>query len=157
MTTAKPTSSAHSTPAPRPGRTVLGPLSVVLVLGAALVVAAAGSTGRPAVLGVAVGTLLVASVFAFGAVVVGVVARVSPSASLLVALLTYTLQIVAVGLVYVALSNGGALDGSVDARWLSGAVIAGTLAWMAAQIVVTVRSRQPVYELPSQGAEASVR
>lgn len=157
MTTAKPTSSAPTTPVSRRGRMVLGPLSVVLLVGVALGVVAAVTTGGPGVLGVALGTVLVATVFASGAVVLGVVALVSPSASLLVALLTYTLQVVLVGLFYVALSSGGALDGTVDARWLSGAVIAGTLAWTTTQIVVTMRSRQPVYELPSPGAEADVR
>ncbi len=98
-----------------------------------------------------------AAVFAFGAVVLGVVALVAPSASLLVALLTYTLQVVVVGLVYVGLRSGGALDGPVDARWLSAAVIASTLAWTTTQIVVTARLRQPVYDLPSRGEEASVR
>lgn len=142
---------------PGTGRTVLGPLSVVAVLGVALVVTAGLVTGRPGALGALVGVLLVTSVFGFGGLVVGVVARVAPATSLLVALLTYTLQVVVVGLVYVALSSGGALERDVDARWLSGAVIAGTLAWTTTQILVTVRTRQPVYDLPSSGTEASVR
>lgn len=149
MTTAQPT--------PRRGRPVLGPLSVTAALGAVVVAAAALVSGESGALGALLGTVLVASVFAFGAVVVGAVALVSPAASLLVALLTYTLQVVVVGVVYVVLSSGGALDGPVDARWLSAAVIAATLAWTTAQIVVTVRSRQPVYDLPSPETEASVR
>jgi ATP synthase protein I len=149
MTTAQPT--------PRKGRTVLGPLSVTAVVGVVLVAVAAVVAGPAAAVGVLIGAGMVVGVFAFGAVVLGVVALVSPSASLLVALLTYTLQVVAVGLVYVGLSSGGALDGPVDARWLSAAVIASTLAWTVTQVVVTMRSRQLVYELPSQGTEASVR
>lgn len=146
-----------ATPTPRRGRTVLGPLSVTAAMGALLVGAAAAVSGAPGALGAVVGVVMVAAVFAFGAVVIGVVTLVSPSASLLVALLTYTLQVVLVGLVYVALKSGGALDGAVDARWLSAAVIASTLAWTTTQIVVTMRMRQPVYELPAREEEASVR
>lgn len=146
-----------ATPTPRRGRSVLGPLSVTALLGAGLVAAAAVVTGAPGALGALIGVVMVAVVFAFGAVVLGVVAMVSPSASLLVALLTYTLQVVLVGLVYVVLKSGGALDGPVDARWLSAAVIASTLAWTTTQILVTVRQRQPVYELPAREEEASVR
>ena len=100
---------------------------------------------------------MVCVVFASGTAVLGVVAYVAPAASMLVALLTYTLQVVVVAVVYVALKQGGALEGPVDPRWLSGAVIACTLAWTTAQIVVSVRGRQPVYDLPSHGTEASVR
>jgi hypothetical protein len=149
MTTAQPT--------PRGGRSVRGPLSVTALVGAALVASAAVLSGFPGAVGALVGAGLVTAVFTFGAVVLGVVTRVSPAASLLVALLTYTLQVVAVGLVYVGLSSGGALDGPVDARWLSAAVIACTLAWTAAHVVATTRSRQLVYDLPSPGAEASAR
>jgi ATP synthase protein I len=149
MTTAQPT--------PRSGRSVLGPLSVTVLVGGALGALAAVVTGPAGAVGAFIGTGLVAAVFASGAVVLGVVALVAPSASLLVALLTYTLQVVAVGLVYVGLNSGGALDGPVDARWLSAAVIGATLAWTATQIVVTLRARQLVYDLPSPGAEASVR
>jgi ATP synthase protein I len=149
MTTAQPT--------PRKGRAVLGPLSVTAALGLVLVGLAALVTGPAGAVGALIGVAMVCAVFAFGAVVLGVVAMVAPAASLLVALLTYTLQVVVVGLVYVGLSSGGALDGPVDARWLSGAVIASTLAWTVTQIVVTVRSRQLAYDLTSQGTEASVR
>jgi ATP synthase protein I len=149
MTTAQPT--------PSKGRPVLGPLSVTGALGLLLVVLAAFVSGSDGAAGAAIGAVMVCGVFAFGAVVLGVVARVAPAASLLVALLTYTLQVVLVGGVYIALSSGGALEGPVDPRWLSAAVIAGTLAWTTTQIVVSVRSRQPVYDLPSHGSEASVR
>ncbi|HEU4512375.1 MAG TPA: hypothetical protein VFR87_04670 [Nocardioidaceae bacterium] len=136
---------------------MLGPLSVTAAIGLVLVGLAAVTTGPAGAAGALVGILMVCAVFAFGTVVLGVVTRVAPAASLLVALLTYTLQVVVVGLVYVGLSSGGALDGPVDPRWLSGAVIASTLAWTVTQIMVTMRSRQLAYDLPSQGTEASVR
>jgi ATP synthase protein I len=149
MTTAQPT--------PRRGRPVLGPLSVAGVLGLVLVALAALVGGSPAAVGAAIGAVMVCVVFAFGAVVVGAVALVTPAASLLVALLTYTLQVVLVGAVYLGLKGGGALDGPVDPKWLSAAVIACTLGWTWTQIVVSVRGRQPIYDLGSHGTEASVR
>jgi ATP synthase protein I len=145
MTTAQPT--------PRTGRPVLGPLSVAGGLGLLLVLLAALLTGSTGSAGAAIGAVLVCAVFAFGTVVVGLVALVAPAASLLVALLTYTLQVVAVAFVYLGLSESGALEGPVDPRWLSAAVIGCTLAWTTAQVVVSVRARQPVYDL-SQGTEA---
>jgi ATP synthase protein I len=157
MTTAQPTPPASSGSAPRRARMVLGPLSAVLLVGLVLAVAASLVAGLPAATGVVLGAGLVAAVFSSGAVVLGMVTLVAPSVSLLVALLTYTLQVVLVGVFYLALSRGGVLDATVDPRWLSAAVIAGTLAWTTTQIVVTTRSRQLAYDLPSQGAEASVR
>jgi ATP synthase protein I len=136
---------------------VLGPLSVTAALGLLLVVLAALVTGSSGAAGAAIGAVMVCVVFASGAVVLGAVALVAPAASMLVALLTYTLQVVLVAAVYVGLSRGGALEGPVDARWLSAAVIGCTLAWTMSQIVVAVRSREPVYDLPSHGTESSVR
>lgn len=136
---------------------MLGPLSVAGGLGALLVLLAAVVTGSSGAAGAAIGATMVCAVFAFGAVVLGVVAMVAPAASLLVALLTYTLQVAVVGIVYVALKQGGALEGAVDPRWLSAAVIACTLAWTTTQIVVAVRARQTVYDEPSHEKAASVR
>lgn len=155
MTTDQPPPAGA--PAPRWGGLWLGPLGTCLVLGLLLLLPASLVTGAPGVVGVATGTAMVCAVFSLGAVVLGVVAWVAPAASLLVALLTYTLQVVLVGVVYVVLSREGALDGPVDPEWLSAAVIACTLAWTITQVVVSTRTRQPVYDGPAQGREASVR
>jgi ATP synthase protein I len=107
-------------------------------------------SGTSAVVGAAVGTALVVLFFALGALVLDVVAGLVPALSMLVALLTYTLKVVLVGLVFVALSRSGLLEDTIDARWLGAAVIAGTLVWLVAQIVASVRTRQPLYDLPSE-------
>jgi ATP synthase protein I len=120
-----------------------------LVVGAALAGAGALADGAPAAAGAAVGLLMVLVFFGLGAVVLDVVAGVAPALSLLVALLTYTLQVVLVGLVFVGLSRSGLLDAELDADWLGGTVIAGTLTWLCAQVVTTVRTRRPVYDLPA--------
>ena len=136
----------------RPGPSVLARAALVsLALGAAAVVAGALAQGSSAAYGAAVGTLVVVGVFGFGSFVVDTVATLMPTAALLVALLTYTLQVVAMGLVFVALSRSGLLDAALDREWLAGTVIAGTLVWVVSQIVVTMRARIPIYDLPEGG------
>lgn len=159
------TTAGTGSPPPRPGVQLLGSLASSGLAG--LLVAAVGLfvSGSPAVAGAVLGAGLVCAVFAFGALVLGVVATVAPAASMLVALLTYTLEVVLLALVLVGLNSSGMLDGPVDRRWLAGAVIVCTLVWISAQIVGHVRTRQPLYDLPAQqppaegssGEEASVR
>lgn len=153
MTTAPQTTRSG----PRPG--AVGPVVRVagvttLGLGALLALVGGLVTGSPAVLGVLIGTAMVCVFFGFGAVVLDLVAAVAPAASLLVALLTYSLQVVLVGLVFVALGRSGLLEDAVHARWLGGAVIAGTLAWLAAQVVASMRVRIPVYDLAHSETDA---
>lgn len=168
MTTAPQTTS----PGPRPG--TVGPvvrraLTATVIVGAAIALLGALSTGTPAVLAAAVGTVIVCLFFGLGAVVLDAVAALAPAASLLVALLTYTLKVVLVGVVFLALSRSGLLEDAIDARWLAGTVIVATLTWLAAHVVAATRARIPVYELgvskrPAQpsaehpeGPEASAR
>lgn len=130
------------------GRAVAVAGLVTLVVGAGLALAGALSAGTPAAAGAGVGLLMVLVFFGLGAVVLDTVAGIAPSLSLLVALLTYTLQVVLVGLVFVGLSRSGLLGSELDADWLGVTVIVATLTWLAAQVVTTVRTRRPVYDLP---------
>lgn len=150
MTTATP---AFRSPAAVPG--VRGAALAVLVVGAVAVAAGAVFAGKPALLGALVGAVLVLVFFGFGALTVNVVATVLPAASLLVALLTYTLEVVALALVFVALKSNGLLDKSVDADWLGLTTIAGTLTWIFAQVVGAMRTRQPIFDLPASGDESA--
>jgi hypothetical protein len=61
-------------------------------------------------------------------------------------LLTYTLQVVLVGAVFVGLRRSGLLEQTIDPRWLGGTVIAATLTWLTVQVVASMRTRIPVYE-----------
>lgn len=106
-------------------------------------------TGAPAALGASIGWAMVLAFFGLGALTMDVVATVSPAASLLVALLTYSLQVVAVGVVFLALDASDALGTTVHAGWLAGSVIAATLVWLTAQTVAATRSRQLLYDLPA--------
>ncbi|GAB3196433.1 hypothetical protein GCM10027062_05660 [Nocardioides hungaricus] len=138
--------------APRdPGtRALVRAALVSAAVGLMLTLVAALGRGSAAAWGALVGTLLVVAVFAFGSFSVNLVATVLPSAALLVALLTYTLQVVVMGLVFVGLSGSGLLDGDLDRRWLAGSVIAGTVAWLAVQIGVATTRRIPAYDLPER-------
>jgi ATP synthase protein I len=161
MTTAHPTTGS--------GRTLLvvgpvvrGAFLTSFALGVVALVVAALVQGTPAVLGAAIGLALVWGYFGFGALVVAAVSAVaSPAVTLLVSLLTYLLQVLLAGVVFVVVSRSALLERSVDARWLAGAVIVGTLVWVTGQIVGTMRQRIPAYDLPPQQAseatEANVR
>ena len=154
-------------PATRPRRVLAGPEirlagGVTLVTGVLGVLVAALVSGAPGASGAAIGAGMVLVFFGFGAMTVSAVAAVSPAASLLVALLTYVLQVLAVGVVFVALRNSGAMGSTVDPGWVAGGLIAATVCWLATQVVAATRSRQPLYDLPPRpsheagdGTEAS--
>ncbi|MDN4162762.1 hypothetical protein [Nocardioides abyssi] len=134
--------------------------SAVLV-GAALGTVAAGLLatlvgalvdGAPGAYGALVGAALVVVVFAFGSATVHAVAGLLPAASLVVALLTYVLQLFVVLVVLSALDGSGAVGDTLSRGWLAGAVIVGALAWTFVQVALASRVRIPVYELPEHDA-----
>ncbi len=156
MTTAPPP------PQPRPraalvGAAVRAAFGVTLGAGVLAVVVGALTGGSSAAAAAALGTGLVCVVFGLSALVVGAVASVSPAASLPVALLTYALQVLLMGVVLLALKRTGTLGSAVDARWLSGTLIAGTLVWTAAQVRAHVRAREPLYDLARTRPQAGAR
>lgn len=148
MTTAPPRDQG---PGPAGATAVRLPVLGTLAAAVLLVLAGALLGGVPAASGAAVGSTLVLGAFALGALALGAVARIAPTASLLVALLTYTLTVVVLALVFAALSQSDALDVTLSREWLAGAVIGCTVVWLTAQIVAAVRSRQPLYDLPAEG------
>lgn len=107
----------------------------------------AGSAG---VAGTLVGAGLVVGFFVLGSVTTAVVAAFTPRASMLVALLTYTLQVLLLALVLIGLTRSGATDASLDVRWLAGTVIAATLAWTTGLLLHAVRSGTEGPEEPSR-------
>jgi ATP synthase protein I len=129
-------------------REVLRTAAVVALVLLALIGAAA-LVDRQAAYGAAVGAGVVLAVLGGGSAAVSVVARILPGASLLFALLTYTLQVVVLLTVFAGLDDAGLLDGSIDRRWLSGTVITGTLIWILVQILVATRARIPAYDVAS--------
>ncbi len=134
-----------------------GAALVTLVLGGVATLLAALLEGREAAWGSLTGTAVVVGVFGLGALVVDQVAGLLPGAALLVALLTYTLQVVAMAALFLGLSGSGLLDTSIDRGWLAGTIVAGTLVWLVAHVLMAVRVRIPVYDLPVVHDEVNER
>jgi hypothetical protein len=91
------------------------------------------------VVGVLVGAAVVGAFFLFGALTTGFVAAHAPRASLLVALMTYTLQVLVLALLLTAVASSPELRETLDERWLGGAVLAGALAWTGALVTGATR------------------
>ncbi len=138
------TASTHDT------RTGSSPLLGALAVGAGavlvVVVLAALVDGRAAVVGAAGGGVLTLAVFAAGVAVVTVVARHMPSASLLVALMTYTLQLLVLALCVAAIEQAGVTAEDLSRGWFAAAVVAVTLVWVAGHLVAATRQRIPAFE-----------
>ncbi len=133
---------------------------VAVLVGAGVATAAFGSLlaligavveGSSAAYGALLGTLLTIVVFGLGAAAVNLVAGILPTMSLIVAMMTYLLQLVVIWLVLSVLETTDLLDSTLSRAWLGGAVIIGALAWMAAQIGLHITRRVPVFDLPEQG------
>ena len=141
----------------KPGtRTGLSPLLGAMGSGAVavlvVVVVALLTDGRPAVVGAASGGALTLAVFASGIGVVGLVARMMPAASLLVALMTYTLQLLVLALCLAAIERADVSAETLSRGWFVAGVIAVTVLWMAGQVVAATRQRIPVYDTPAAHA-----
>lgn len=121
------------------------------------VVVAGIMAGRSGLLGALFGGAMAFSFFVFGSLVVRATTRFAPQLVMLMALLTYTLQVALVALVFAALTSSGAMGSTLSAAWLAGGVAAATLAWIVGQLVATARLRVPVYDidLPGPSEEAS--
>jgi ATP synthase protein I len=136
-----------------PGLAVL--LSAALgAMGAGLVVVvlAAALGGRSEALGAAVGAGVVLTVLLTGSFAVHVVAHLMPSASLLVGLMTYGLQIAVLTAVLVSFDRSGALGDTLDGGWLFAGLLAVTVAWVCGQVWLGTRARIPLYDLPAPSA-----
>lgn len=137
----------------RPGVVVLlGAAGAAFVAGLVMTLIAWLVSDLTAVRSVAVSTLMVVVVIGFGVYVLNVVASIMPSATVLVALVTYATQLVVLAAVVLSLARNDMMDSAFDRRWFGGGVAVATLAWMVAQIVAHVRARIPVYDLPEAGA-----
>lgn len=128
---------------------VLGVLAGTAVLTGVALVAADAAAVRSALLG---GGLVVVF-FAFGAVNVSVAARIAPATAMLVALVTYTMQVVLVLLAFVALRRSDAFEETLVEGWLAAGLIVGTLVWMTAQVVTTLRTPIPPWEPADRAQE----
>ena len=122
------------------GLGVVAAVAAVSVLGGLL-------HGRPAALGALVGGAIALCFLLFGSLVVSAATRMAPEAALLMALMTYALQVALVAVVFVALGSSGAVGTTFAAGWLAGGVVAATVAWTVGQLVFSSRARVPVYDI----------
>ena len=139
------------TPRQQPAMRVPGvgwALFVTLLVGVSAAGLALATAGSSELLGALAGTALVAVFFVFGMVNTALAAAFAPRASLMVAMLTYTVQVVALGLLLVALTRSQAAADRVDLSWLGGAVIAGALGWTVALVVDALR--RPIELTPEE-------
>jgi ATP synthase protein I len=135
------------------GSVLFGAALAALLVGLLAVIVGAFVGGSEAAYGALTGGLLVVAVFFLGAGLVHLVAGLLPAASLLVALLTYILQVVLLAAVFAGLNRSGLLEDALDREWLGGTVIACTVAWMIAQIVLAARLRIPTYDVGAPGSQ----
>lgn len=137
--------------------TLLRSSAAALVTGAVVSVVGLAAAGRPALYAAVIGSLVVVSVLFSGALVVTVVADLMPGASLLVALMTYTLQMGLLALLLIPLGRSDWAVAHLDAPWLAVAVIAGALIWTVAQVLLATRVRIPIYDLDTPAAAPADR
>lgn len=146
-----------ASPLPRPSARVAGlvpGLALTGLVAAPAALVAGLVAGRPQVLGVVVGALVVAGFFTLGSVSTSLAAAYAPALSMVVALVTYALQVVLLAVVFLELTATDASRAAVDVHWAAGAVIVGTLLWTVTLVVAAVRTRQPLYDLPDAGTPA---
>lgn len=147
--------TTESTPGTRTGLSpLLGAVGAGAVAVLALTLAASASDGRPAVVGLGAGGVLTLVVFAVGIAVVSLVARLMPSASMLVALMTYTLQLLVLALCVVAIDRADVGSETLSREWFAAGVIAVTLLWLLGHLVVATRQRIPLYDTTTTTAPA---
>jgi ATP synthase protein I len=132
--------------------TLLGAASWALPTGGLVALVGLVVSGPGAMLAGLAGAVATVLVLAFGALVVDAVARIMPSASLMLALLTYVCQILVLTVALVAVAGHG--DDTVT-RWAAGGLIAVTLTWTLAHVMLATRRRIAVYDVPLPGEETS--
>ena len=146
--------TAVATPSGPGGTGILPALLVTALLTSAGVVVAGFSGGSSAAYGVLVGAVAVVVVFSFGMAVTHAAAALSPAMSLLVALLTYLLQLVLLVVVLTSLERSGLLGATLDREWIGGTIIVGTLVWSWALVRAATR-RTALYHSSADEVEST--
>lgn len=118
--------------------------SVVAGLGCAAL--AASTAGSEAMWGALLGTVLVTGFFWFGQVVLHALRTIAPGLFLVVGLLTYTLQVVALLAVFASFQRGAGWAEQVSGTALGVTVIVCTAIWTVGLVVASHFSRVPLYD-----------
>ena len=155
MESGEPVRTVAAGESPSPGPTVRDGLAVnlrgaglVLAVGVAVATAGAGLglavAGRPEALGAVLGAGLMTGFYLFGTVTVALVAAYAPRASLLVALLTYVVQVGALALVLAEVQASAAAGSTLDVAWVGGTVVVATVVWLVLLVVRALRGVPPM-------------
>lgn len=131
--------------------------SCAVVVGLLIGLGSAVLSGQGALGAALAGTGIGIGVLFFGSLLVDLVASVMPSAALLVALLTYTLQLALLLVLLIAIDDSHAFSAPAEARALATAVIGVVLAWTVSQVTLAVRRRTPVFDLGTTHTMAGER
>lgn len=146
------TTESTKLPATRGAGDLLKAGAAAAALVVALAVVALFLDGDAAARGALCGGVVAVVVFLSGSLVVNAVAGLAPGLSLVFALSTYLLQVLALALFFAALTGSGLLDGTVDRAWLGAGIIGVTVVWLGVQVALARTARIPVYDLPAPRA-----
>ena len=148
-----------TTARPSTGQPPRGTSQVLLKAGLCVAVAVAVVTvlggvrdGSAGALGALSGGSLALCFLLFGSLVVETATRMAPQTAIVVALMTYTLQVALVALVFVTLKSSGAVDSTLSAGWLAAGVVVATVAWTVGQLVAASRARVLAYDIELPGS-----
>jgi ATP synthase protein I len=140
------------------GRAALGrTMLVLLVLGVLSAAFAALVAGSQAALGVAAGLGVASVTLATGFVVVDLIAGLKPSASLLIAMLTFLLQVVLLGALLAAAARADDLETVVDRGWTAAGVLLAALAWTVTLVHHALRAGPASEEVSPEARETVPR
>lgn len=120
------------------GRVLMVAAGATLLIGGLLTVVGWALRGSAAGAGAAVGVGLVVTVLTLGSAAVDWVAGLIPAMSLLVAMMTYLLQVMALLLALVLITRSGMLESDLDQRWVGAGVVLATVSFLAVQAGVVV-------------------
>jgi ATP synthase protein I len=113
------------------------PVTVAVGIVAALIGALVASDPGKALLGAAIGTVIVVAFFTVGQVAVGAVLRNAPQMAMSVALMVYLLKI-GVLFIFIILFQGTT---AFDTRVFALTIVACTLAWTVAEVWIFARTK----------------
>lgn len=139
-------------PRERTPRVLLLAASGVVAVVLATVLVGAAVDGRAAALGAFVGGATTLGFLVLGSVLVVVGTRLAPHAAVMVALMTFFMQVALVALVFATLSSSDAVGSTLSAGWLSAGVITAAVAWILGQLFATARARIPAYDVSLPGS-----
>lgn len=121
------------------------PVTVAVGIVAGLIGALVAADAGKAVLGAAIGIVIVVAFFTVGQVVVGAVLKSAPQMAMSVALMVYLLKI-GVLFIFIILFQGTT---AFDTKVFALTIVACTLAWTAAEVWIFARTKV-LYVDPSQ-------